>query len=167
MSESLSHTLTGVWVEIYINRTSIFNVKSHTLTGVWVEIRPSCWVCFWIAASHPHGCVSWNALCLFVVYTYVVTPSRVCELKYVIKVCYIHCVVTPSRVCELKWKFCIWAMYWSCHTLTGVWVEIFVVSDSWQWNISSHPHGCVSWNPYPAANCSGCGVTPSRVCELK
>ena len=74
--------------------------------------------------SHPHGCVSWN------VYR---RPTSTWQ------------TVTPSRVCELKFKlnkhdFVLW-----CHTLTGVWVEIYQ-SVPGSCGLLSHPHGCVSWN---------------------
>ena len=97
--------------------------------------------------SHPHGCVSWNNRYIKDLGNWIVTPSRVCELKF-----------WPSR------KNKIFAL---CHTLTGVWVEIcrhFLIVDigishtlTGVWveidclyfvlkgNVS-HPHGCVSWN---------------------
>ena len=75
-----------------------------------------------------------------------VTPSRVCELKYLSesgnvhqlgvtpsRVCELKCggaegkcrkAVTPSRVCELKLTSAGSFSPLVCHTLTGVWVEI-------------------------------------------
>ena len=120
-------------------------------------------------------------------------------------------MVTPSRVCELK--YLITSINWETrvgHTLTGVWVEMvcFPIGifqslshphGCVSWNLSpvtsvkfrmkshphgcvswnaliihltngrrSHPHGCVSWNQITLTRCL-CQkrVTPSRVCELK
>ena len=95
------HTLTGVWVEIIATMYSYFS-PSHTLTGVWVEI------------PNPDG-------------------TDVFRL------------VTPSRVCELKFSWWVIFLQGVRHTLTGVWVEMDII----QLRISvgkSHPHGCVSWN---------------------
>ena len=39
--------------------SEIENLLSHTLTGVWVEIRVFSMLPF-VSRSHPHGCVSWN-----------------------------------------------------------------------------------------------------------
>ena len=56
----IGHTLTGVWVEIYNLLRGRPPPTCHTLTGVWVEI-----------------------FLLFLWYLLeIVTPSRVCELKY-------------------------------------------------------------------------------------
>ena len=146
-------------------------------------------VFFYFGMSHPHGCVSWNWFTLdFIYFTFLVTPSRVCELKF-------KMVDSGTRIVP-------------CHTLTGVWVEIsiFVGVRSWSsshphgcvsWNLTkfslfsiilSHPHGCVSWNfiflkggLLCVSHPHGCvswndrfviiefnyDVTPSRVCELK
>ena len=76
-------------------------------------------------------------------------------------------LVTPSRVCELKWLLCRYWRFVPRHTLTGVWVEM-----NQQCYIKklflSHPHGCVSWNDISAVVIYlHIGVTPSRVCELK
>ena len=72
-----------------------------------------------------------------------------------------HGCVSWNKPIYLIKSFCF------SHTLTGVWVEIFVVPDSWQWNMS-HPHGCVSWNSIaPGVLRDSRIVTPSRVCELK
>ena len=55
------HTLTGVWVEISLWRFGVARLSmSHTLTGVWVEIS-----------------LMWYRLLRAMV-----TPSRVCELKF-------------------------------------------------------------------------------------
>ena len=125
-SESFSkrHTLTGVWVEIGGHRKDIDEQFGHTLTGVWVEIPHRPCMC---------RCVT-------------VTPSRVCELKLPTKVCNSSLlghtltgvwveiiafgsslsaiIVTPSRVCELKSLAFQVFINVLCHTLTGVWVEI-------------------------------------------
>ena len=75
-----------------------------------------------------------------------VTPSRVCELKYDYDNKRTRQHVTPSRVCELKWKSSDKQnSAGSCHTLTGVWVEIWLRL-LYNLFIKSHPHGCVSWN---------------------
>ena len=52
----LSHTLTGVWVEI--NEGALFLTKfpCHTLTGVWVEISFTD-IINPLPTSHPHGYV--------------------------------------------------------------------------------------------------------------
>ena len=141
------HTLTGVWVEIkgqtfdfficivtpsrvcelkfglILSHKDIF--QSHTLTGVWVEINlllnNSA-----VSKSHPHGCVSWNAI---------ISPN-ICW--------YIGHTLTGVWV-EIHWNWTS-SVSRQGHTLTGVWVEmkteVRIVSRS----ESSHPHGCVSWN---------------------
>ena len=146
IKNSLScHTLTGVWVEIS-SRGLIARLKiGHTLTGVWVEI------------------------------------SKTLSLKW-------SACVTPSRVCELKWISYNYVSALGSHTLTGVWVEMR--KKSWKRQPKpSHPHGCVSWNtPFSQYSLYSLGhtltgvwveiyhfsriqrastVTPSRVCELK
>ena len=160
----------------------------HTLTGVWVEIiRISCSTVH--GMSHPHGCVSWNGLAIFVRLRDTVTPSRVCELKSDIYVSdFDYDRVTPSRVCELKSHLLLLYKILLCHTLTGVLVEICRFC-SCRYSTTSHPHGCVSWNSNILSNIliatkshpHGCvswnfnslysaflsSVTPSRVCELK
>ena len=55
-------------------------------------------------------------------------------------------IVTPSRVCELKFILLIILSIFSCHTLTGVWVEIWGGEKIGWKRRKSHPHGCVSWN---------------------
>ena len=85
-----------------IHNTTKFH--RHTLTGVWVEIAGFGEHSYLTSASHPHGCVSWNLLQISWRSWAVVTPSRVCELKYAI----------ACGVCG----------YLAGHTLTGVWVEI-------------------------------------------
>ena len=56
----MGHTLTGVWVEILrMDKKKIPDI-GHTLTGVWVEILAG------FASSSSSS----------------VTPSRVCELKF-------------------------------------------------------------------------------------
>ena len=141
------HTLTGVWVEILLLQMTISSCR-HTLTGVWVEICRQLPYTRTFHLSHPHGCVSWNCnVRLFNTFG-VVTPSRVCELKYPrrkllpqlsghtltgvwVEIHYHNepqkfgDQVTPSRVCELKyfvWQGKIYSL--TGHTLTGVWVEM-------------------------------------------
>ena len=142
-------------------------VMCHTLTGVWVEIQ------FSMPLTPRH----------------LVTPSRVCELKLIfiayrfaqcchtltgvwVEINWMHGIwpsfnVTPSRVCELKFNFRFErTILWYSHTLTGVWVEISTVCISIN-VLSSHPHGCVSWNSEKYWHSCILLVTPSRVCELK
>ena len=97
-----------------------------------------------------------------------VTPSRVCELKFTTSLLACKNVnVTPSRVCELK--FIVpryWAKFTKSHTLTGVWVEMWDLTYT-AIPVTSHPHGCVSWNFGDSSSTMCRKVTPSRVCELK
>ena len=96
----------------------------HTLTGVWVEITMK-----FTYTTFP-----------------IVTPSRVCELKYCNRRgASSEVLVTPSRVCELK----------------------FMVHGAKVTFTASHPHGCVSWNIEFECKHRVVPVTPSRVCELK
>ena len=140
----VSHTLTGVWVEILLIRIS----------AVWHE-------------SHPHGCVSWNLNGRSILWSGHVTPSRVCELKCSDDGRFrFYLTVTPSRVCELKWWRRKRSCQKSCHTLTGVWVEMLKHETINRWQMS-HPHGCVSWNSEMVLEDTIKAVTPSRVCELK
>ena len=131
------------------NLSQLFRWKRrdrHTLTGVWVEI----WV--WppqgrAAGSHPHGCVSWNLEDYLVENFNRVTPSRVCELKWLnisehslVLMSHPHgCVSWNADNSRRKITIA------GCHTLTGVWVEI---PNCWFIQLRSQ-------------------VTPSRVCELK
>ena len=130
-----------------INADSRNYQKSHTLTGVWVEILVCCYIRKKRRRSHPHGCVSWN--------TIMITKE-------------LGNIVTPSRVCELKWH--VSGVHTACkarHTLTGVWVEICRPCAIQEQGDMSHPHGCVSWNlALPKVHLLII-VTPSRVCELK
>ncbi len=109
------------------------------------------------------------------------------EIKYQWR-CSLGALVTPSRVCELKYFHFFIGFSIIRHTLTGVWVEIsafcgfcrlFFVTPSrvcelkWRWAAGtggvhrSHPHGCVSWNLLVSCCFLFLAVTPSRVCELK
>ena len=162
----MRHTLTGVWVEIVIFfNQSCKGCKSHPHGCVsWnLGVR---WSYLFDGLSHPHGCVSWNWLKVKKSAMQKVTPSRVCELKFVYRG--------------------LWHQQGS-HTLTGVWVEMLKNSRKLRrfpshphgcvsWNFTSitydngymsHPHGCVSWNAEWVKGGVVCGVTPSRVCELK
>ena len=77
-------------------------VMRHTLTGVWVEITRAMTTIRW-RGSHPHGCVSWNNNPCADDDEEMVTPSRVCELKFGNEFLgRVRKYVTPSRVCELK-----------------------------------------------------------------
>ena len=158
-----------MWVEIPYLVTSFNYTISHTLTGVWVEISNS-------AADKPEKIVTPSRVCELKSAASApadtqqqVTPSRVCELKFaapfVTKVvsekshphgcvswnCVLHTLensrpcVTPSRVCELKFK-------------SKANAEKY---------LESHPHGCVSWNHNALDKMHSGYVTPSRVCELK
>ena len=155
---------------------------------MWVEIS-KIWYKVIFDWSHPHGCVSWNFnICNFN-FRWLFTPSRVCELKYqgFAKQNY-----TISHTLTGVWVEICWdstASWWFCgHTLTGVWVEINVSKAKFLLNtvtpsrvcelkyfckfhksilVTSHPHGCVSWNWIAVFKGSFRFVTPSRVCELK
>ena len=117
--------------------------------------------------SHPHGCVSWNGLSRHLHASHEVTPSRVCELKwqrherlsYVpghtltgvwveISQKRIRDIITNCHTLTGVWVEIIFSSFSApgcSHTLTGVWVEIFYTACNFN-SISSHPHGCVSWN---------------------
>ena len=120
------------------------------------------------SASHPHGCVSWNLPCwhgwykvlchtLTGVWVEIVQPPLFLMISS----------VTPSRVCELKYL-----QSKSGHRISESHPHGCV---SWNFNgiivvqiyLRSHPHGCVSWNLVFDVHASLVGVTPSRVCELK
>ena len=161
----LSHTLTGVWVEISIVLNFIKAPKSHPHGCVsWnidgallypdIAVTPSrvCELKLWRLAyskifysSHPHGCVSWNSLRRAVRQILFVTPSRVCELKYVNCLTPFPRCVTPSRVCELKWKR---PQCGQCKCVTPSRVCELKSKASMMRSTpkQSHPHGCVSWN---------------------
>ena len=97
--------------------------------------------------SHPHGCVSWNLI--------VRSSSTLMRWSHP------HGCVSWNPFCFHKLTML------HRHTLTGVWVEIAVIT---KWTLSekwSHPHGCVSWNRSQNEALSEISVTPSRVCELK
>ena len=99
----ICHTLTGVWVEIigYHLRYASFN-QSHPHGCVsWNLTKFSLFSI--IFQSHPHGCVSWNFTLAIFTIPREVTPSRVCELKFLVVIDILLSIsVTPSRVCELK-----------------------------------------------------------------
>ena len=140
----ISHTLTGVWVEILCGSRGLWP-SGHTLTGVWVEMLSHSWQNLF-SASHPHGCVSWNFLkSLFFLWLWV-TPSRVCELKY----------AEGNIPCAV-----------GCHTLTGVWVEIVSVNVITALRIVTPSRVCeLKWH-FSEICAHMQEVTPSRVCELK
>ena len=143
----ISHTLTGVWVEINCIVIIGLCLMSHPHGCVSWNLLIRITV-NWVKSSHPHGCVSWNPGNIITVRKLVghtltgvwvemtlserfgklglVTPSRVCELKFSHYINYTIMGVTPSRVCELKFLSTIRAF--------GI--------------ALSHPHGCVSWNCY-------------------
>ncbi len=162
----MSHTLTGVWVEIPLNffERSFFMVTPsrvcelkcfynvlclpvlcHTLTGVWVEI----------GISKPSKCkLSGHTLTgvwVEIKLTRIEKQGKSHTLTGVwVEIAARHHEfgkehVTPSRVCELKCQCSADIFHNSRHTLTGVWVEMFISLVS---SISV-------------------SVTPSRVCELK
>ena len=119
--------------------------------------------------SHPHGCVSWNLQRRARRSPSPVTPSRVCELKFIVG----HdsssfLIVTPSRVCELK------LLYHrkisrsdTRHTLTGVWVEIH--AHVWKQPATGRHTLTGVWVEIKRVHLRRylIWVTPSRVCELK
>ena len=117
--------------------------------------------------SHPHGCVSWNAELIIYKFLKRVTPSRVCELKFV-RVTPLHQSQRSHPHGCVSWNFLSFLLHHTrlCHTLTGVWVEICNSFErrTVQW---SHPHGCVSWNQREKQTGGIPRATPSRVCELK
>ena len=185
------HTLTGVWVEICRKASDCFNYyKSHP--HGCVSWNPSRAV---TRSLYRH--VTPSRVCELKLLRMkkfsqeaVVTPSRVCELKFHMRhLPDARCSVTPSRVCELKCTKHLagWCKLWVtpsrvcelklfslsdasgrwCHTLTGVWVEIWVAEVYCEMGAESHPHGCVSWNISALIETILSNVTPSRVCELK
>ena len=143
---TLRHTLTGVWVEIMVWNAELPILLSHTLTGVWVEmvIMPLLAV---RSSSHPHGCVSWNEPAMLHKEAILVTPSRVCELKYQYQTKHRQQYqVTPSRVCELKFNL--------------------LLNNSAVSNVTPSRVCELKFNSNYSRLC-GNAVTPSRVCELK
>ena len=96
----------------------------HTLTGVWVEIQIQLLQQAG-RMSHPHGCVSWNGELVGVKKAAVSHPHGCVSWNIVEELDRTHYQVTPSRVCELKCASAIQTPSAPCHTLTGVWVEIF------------------------------------------
>ena len=109
----------------------MMQLASHTLTGVWVEMLKKHTIYPVIFMSHPHGCVSWNRTFNSTLIIIQVTPSRVCELKYsgdekvgANKVCH-----TLTGVWVEIWRRLPTLRRWYSHTLTGVWVEIPVGYD--------------------------------------
>ena len=117
------HTLTGVWVEMKFHQSK----QSHQL-------------------SHPHGCVSWNMSCGIPAERNSVTPSRVCELKFLTTGISNFFNLSHPHGC-VSWNYAIIGNGGALgsHTLTGVWVEI-----NYNFTIKMPLR-----------------VTPSRVCELK
>ena len=163
--------------------------QRHTLTGVWVEI--TSWFPRYIEkTSHPHGCVSWNLPIFYNLFNQLVTPSRVCELKWPCRQW--HGSLQRHTLTGVWVEISNFGGFWMedlGHTLTGVWVEIPKKLINKLYNKWSHPHGCVSWNLisygiykfFSGSHPHGCvswnspirkrerlkKVTPSRVCELK
>ena len=118
----------------------------HTLTGVWVEITINKAMISNFYTSHPHGCVSWNAITWFTQFTgSFVTPSRVCELKSGSGYWFTMSMVSHPHGC-VSWNFynSFSAIYRTSHPHGCVsWnIQAILV---WL-NLKSHPHGCVSWN---------------------
>ena len=127
--------------------------------------------------SHPHGCVSWNRSNVVVRYIQCVTPSRVCELKsdailtisgkkYVTpsRVCELKFPsnvkpkpdnVTPSRVCELKLHILHMVYVYSTVTPSRVCELKYLRFGRLTLSVTSHPHGCVSWNALYTIICLG------------
>ena len=104
-----------------------------------LENSPALW-------SHPHGCVSWNCRSCCFLWVFVVTPSRVCELKWLFN----HKMVSLFR-----------------HTLTGVWVEILHFCRKAQaWWVTPSRVCELKWQRHERLSHVP-AVTPSRVCELK
>ena len=143
-ANAISHTLTGVWVEIRHFVNIIFAFIGHTLTGVWVEITTVIVFCF-AGTSHPHGCVSWNYDYCYIIWFIASHPHGCVSWNFNWHNRISFSPVTPSRVCELK----------------------SLVLRNCIINTPSHPHGCVSWNVFLLNWVCEVKVTPSRVCELK
>ena len=95
---------------------------------MWVEI--CLWLCHLLfLLPHPHGCVSWNTDFINVRIDYRATPSRVCELKFgnvrSLDSAESHTLTGVwVEIFLINFRF----LYWQCHTLTGVWVEMTVKS---------------------------------------
>ena len=139
------HTLTGVWVEICRYSSTIWNhsvTPSRVCELKYLEqfVKPPSY------SSHPHGCVSWNFSQIQLYRLFWSHPHG--------------CVSWNPENTKIK-------KYFESHTLTGVWVEIFICgwianifvvtpsrvcelklhhNKSHLQNYWSHPHGCVSWN---------------------
>ena len=145
ITKYISHTLTGVWVEIVLNFIISPFSSSHTLTGVWVEMGTTALT--WTRQSHTLTGV-WVEIVFATVGVdfggrHTLTGVWV-EIFF--RWTNIFCrLVTPSRVCELKWQY------------LSKYIHI----------CKSHPHGCVSWNHGIHLLTANMFVTPSRVCELK
>ena len=142
------------------------------------------------AASHPHGCVSWNgfeAEFFFSCFGHTLTGVWVEITRK--HDAYLHFLQSHPHGC-VSWNDKVNAVciQWNGHTLTGVWVEISCsqgcffgnnVTPSRVCELKSlrrssvplvclvNPHGCVSWNLSIARFFHPSRITPSRVCELK
>ena len=121
---TVSHTLTGVWVEIcYTGETFLVKLKSHPHGCVsWNVIYTAS--IYKACESHPHGCVSWNVLAII---------TRVLDFCHTLTGVWVEMNNSKQSLKHLS------------HTLTGVWVEISVTEFTSSFR-ASHPHGCVSWN---------------------
>ena len=141
------HTLTGVWVEIWIVYMSTPLRRSVTPSRVCELKWFWSWVLFFLLWSHPHGCVSWNHPKTWCLPSFpAVTPSRVCELKSPVRRAVSLEIMSHPHGC-VSWNHYGAApfLWYVSSTLTGVWVEISALPD-FSTRHASHPHGCVSWN---------------------
>ena len=119
------HTLTGVWVEIKAFAGLVKEYESHPHGCV-------SWN-FWdfpkrlMQESHPHGCVSWNwTKRTWGIWLWSHPHGCVSWNRDMIDGL-LNRIVTPSRVCELKWYDYKAIKDCQCHTLTGVWVEMQLI----------------------------------------
>ena len=183
------HTLTGVWVEMnqqcYIKK--LFLSHPHGCVSWNISIKPSiannikshphgcvswnliyCWIIQQFPMSHPHGCVSWNHHVFINNKRFFVTPSRVCELKYVLEVWnnVEICHTLTGVWVEIQQQ--LFPFVWECrHTLTGVWVEM-ICRHGWEPTRMVTPSRVCELKYCMDYYCVACNsVTPSRVCELK
>ena len=123
----MSHTLTGVWVEIncWGNLGSCWGSHPHGCVS-WNLGR--IWEMRWAEKSHPHGCVSWNERNIICGDSLEVTPSRVCELKSKNLCAKGRRKSHPHGCVSWNGRFIANQISEQGHTLTGVWVEIMISS---------------------------------------
>ena len=189
-SRACSHTLTGVWVEIWMaegycevgtvtpSRVCEFKFlihdeddtySGHTLTGVWVEILLTESVLLQRSCHTLTGV--WVEICILRHVSPGVQPSHPhgC-VSWNGKFCYLFFQIVKSHPhgC-VSWN----SFRVVCLRQTNLVTPSRVcelkswAGDHWTHGQKSHPHGCVSWNMSDNPSLSAEKVTPSRVCELK